>query len=258
MPLLLAARNAFRGRLKLLTANPLHGNSATLAGWALIAIFVVIVGIAASQTVLDNGTGIAPPPPSAQVVAAKAAPKADAVVAKPIVPKPPSPSVKEFTAQVAPKVDMTVSKPPSPTSGTATTSSTINDDVKDLETTAFRGHRYQVFVEKTSWTSAKAKCEAAGGYLACVGSAAENQFLYELIERQIGPGRIGIEKNRFWLGGEVVEGSWKWITGEPWHYAPNPVQVNGKDNYLRHCGSSWIPATIHPAFVGGFVCEWDR
>ena len=77
-----------------------------------------------------------------------------------------------------------------------------------LGVTEFAGHYYEVVTQKLTWDASKAAAEAAGGTLAIIGSAAENDFLAS----NMLSGRRGI-----WLGltDEKVEGEFVWIDGTP-------------------------------------------
>ena len=105
------------------------------------------------------------------------------------------------------------------------------------------GHFYKVFLEKISWTDAKAKCEQMSGSLTCIGSSEENEFIINLIETQIGQGVLGTADYKFWLGGHLQNGQWGWISGEPFTFAPTNV-VNPDQPCLRHAGASGLARTI--------------
>ena len=102
----------------------------------------------------------------------------------------------------------------------------------------FNGHYYRVVDESMYWDEAEAACEAEGGQLATINSAEEQAFIVELIEDT---GR----KYNYWLGGtdEGHEGTWTWVTGEPWSYSnwrkkqPDNGSIgNERDqNYLSIC-----------------------
>jgi hypothetical protein len=51
LPLLLAAWKAFRGKLKLTAGKPITGQGAVWLGCSFVAVFVIIVAIAASKTI---------------------------------------------------------------------------------------------------------------------------------------------------------------------------------------------------------------
>lgn len=88
------------------------------------------------------------------------------------------------------------------------------------------GHTYDaILAPGISWASAKAACEANGGYLATLTSAQENAFVEGLVAgnssfwvhdccNDLGP----------WLGGSQAPGSpepaggWAWLTSEAWSY----------------------------------------
>ncbi len=90
------------------------------------------------------------------------------------------------------------------------------------------GHRYELHKVSAGldWTSARDAAVAAGGYLATCATAAENAFVFALVNdvqawtlashgRSIGP----------WIGGFQAPGSpepaggWQWISGETWSVA---------------------------------------
>lgn len=77
----------------------------------------------------------------------------------------------------------------------------------------FNGHHYKIYDEAGYWSSAKASCEEKGGHLLTITSQEEQDFIEELIDSK------GIMKH-YWLGAtdEETEGTWKWITGEPWGF----------------------------------------
>ena len=146
----------------------------------------------------------------------------------------------------------------------------------------FNGHYYKLVNESILWTEAKSACEQMNGHLVTITSADEQKFIVSLIED------YGTKYN-FWLGGtdEGHEGTFTWITGEPWGYANwRKDQPNNKDsssdgdqNYLQLCcvskadtgryGKWWdmsnsglsVGYESHPYYkspdYSGYICEWD-
>ncbi len=127
------------------------------------------------------------------------------------------------------------------------------------------GHLYEpvLVTGGITWGDAKTAAEAAGGYLATITSAGENDFVYGLVSDSAywwhgqGP----------WLGGYQPEGSsepdggWTWVTGETWSYTnwnvgePNNM---GNENALHYVGSSNRWNDIHSAtLVNGYIIEFD-
>ncbi len=116
------------------------------------------------------------------------------------------------------------------------------------------GHSYQRFDTGMSWTSAKTACANLGGHLATITSQAENDWIWT---------NLGASGS-IWLGGtdSAVEGTWTWITGEPWNYSNwgsgQPDNSRGDQNYLDFWDGAlgkWDDdrdSTSH-----SFVCEWD-
>lgn len=115
----------------------------------------------------------------------------------------------------------------------------------------FNGKWYLVYLEKTTWTKAKQKCERAGGQLAVVPDAPTQAFMAEFGK--------GLE---LWIGAtdEKVEGLWVWVDGtEMKHKAwgrGQPVSGSRTENFLIIGGGGrWYDAPNDWACVG-YICEW--
>ena len=92
----------------------------------------------------------------------------------------------------------------------------------------YNGHSYYRSTGSMTWTDARQACANMGGYLVTVTSAAENNFIFNLWPS----GWIG-------LTDEVVEGQWRWVTGEPYSYSSwNPGEPNnaGNEDYVQFVG----------------------
>ncbi|MFM8358812.1 MAG: PQQ-binding-like beta-propeller repeat protein, partial [Verrucomicrobiota bacterium] len=98
------------------------------------------------------------------------------------------------------------------------------------------GHGYTVVraAQAVTWTTASALAANMGGYLACISSGAENEWVFGLAKASPhwldgGNGPVGP-----WLGGRQKEGSpgpavgWEWITGEPWSFTAWRVEPLGQ------------------------------
>jgi len=130
----------------------------------------------------------------------------------------------------------------------------------------FNGHSYQLYHMGISWHDAENKCEALGGHLVAITSSNENEAIIQWI-------RTSGMKDWYWLGGtdEVVEGDWRWITGEPWSFTYwDPIQpdnANGEEHYLettKYYDWRWndLPDSPYadghePLSAGGYICEWE-
>jgi hypothetical protein len=94
------------------------------------------------------------------------------------------------------------------------------------------GHYYEVIADFTGipWSEARADAESRvwqgqQGYLACITSAEENQFVFDLSVSSgvwypasiwyVGPWLGGFQES----GADEPEGGWTWVSGEPWNYA---------------------------------------
>jgi hypothetical protein len=69
----------------------------------------------------------------------------------------------------------------------------------------YNGHSYYRSTGSMTWTDARQACINMGGHLVTVTTAAENNFIFNLWPS----GWIG-------LTDEVSEGTWRWVTGEPY------------------------------------------
>jgi hypothetical protein len=137
------------------------------------------------------------------------------------------------------------------------------------------GHWYEPVAcpDGIRWSDAELEAELRGGYLATIGSAPENAFVFGLAnsteywfawgtERELGP----------WLGGQMdASGNWTWVTGEPWSYtnwAPGEPNFSDENRlqywYYTSPGPqpTWNNATDEGSLAGllpvhGYVIEFN-
>ena len=111
----------------------------------------------------------------------------------------------------------------------------------------YNGHSYYRSTGSMTWTDARQACANMGGYLVTVTTSAENNFIFNLWPS----GWIG-------LTDEVSEGTWRWVTGEPYTWGNwNPGEPNnaGNEDYVQFVGNGkWndLPNTSLP-----YVLEFD-
>ncbi len=117
----------------------------------------------------------------------------------------------------------------------------------------YNGNYYRLIKETRSWEAAKLYCEGMGGHLATISDEEE-----DLICRQLWKASGEWD---CWLGASdaVLEGSWQWVTGEPWVYSNfNASEPNGDtgENYLGyyHSDGTWNDDSLT---AGSFICEWE-
>lgn len=140
------------------------------------------------------------------------------------------------------------------------------------------GHAYEAVRASVTWSEANAAAVAAGGHLATIQSAAENQFVFNLVDVDIywkafnsgyswGP----------WLGGRQRAGSaeprggWEWVTGEPFEYTnwragepSNETSAGFQENSLEYFSMpsgkrapTWNDFYDHPSLrLNGYVVEY--
>lgn len=113
------------------------------------------------------------------------------------------------------------------------------------------GHKYQVFDIFMTWYEAKEYCESLGGHLATITSADEQAILNNA-------------DGNYWLGGtdNGSEGSWRWVTEEPWIYAnwfEGEPNNEGEEHYLTTWDDHYWNDLCEDSYEqGGFICEWDN
>jgi RNA binding exosome subunit len=129
------------------------------------------------------------------------------------------------------------------------------------------GHYYQRIDSTMNWHAAKAYCKSVGGYLATITSEGEHNFVYD---------NLVSNSPLSWIGAtdEAVEGTWEWVTGEPWDYtnwaSGEPNNCSGIEHYLMYRASGFwndlAGCNDRGCGCGGYgesysmstICEWDE
>ena len=123
------------------------------------------------------------------------------------------------------------------------------------------GQRRARIEVKCTWKEAKRACEMLGGHLATICSAEEMETVRDLLSRGL--------YDAYWLGAsdEREEGTWEWVTGEPFDYslwgANQPDDCGGVEDYLEAWGrgASWNDNNLYGTeneTGRGFVCEFEN
>lgn len=124
----------------------------------------------------------------------------------------------------------------------------------------FNGHVYALINRQMTWDAAEAFCEFYGGHLATITTAEENDFVIKLLKRH---GKLDCN---YMFGGtdRDSEGTWKWVTGEPFAYAPwhsgEPNGGTGENytdfytNYSQKGEFGWNDCNGNSRC---FICEWE-
>lgn len=152
------------------------------------------------------------------------------------------------TARATPPVDT-----PAPEATTGKQAQTKRPD----DAVAFGGHWYKVFFEDGSWHEKKARCEAMGGYLACIETDKEQEFIASLAD------------NHYLSLGATDEGqedTWVWINGAPFEYAcwmsGQPNNWGESEHYLAtYDEGDWVDVSVDGSdfwMPTGFICEWEQ
>lgn len=118
------------------------------------------------------------------------------------------------------------------------------------------GHSYKAVTvgAAVTWTEAEELAREQGGYLATITSAAENEFVFGLVNAPeffntqygAGPALGGFQQD----GAAEPAGGWTWLTGEPWDYSNwKPGEPNNgraregtEDRVAFYSGISRTPA----------------
>jgi hypothetical protein len=118
----------------------------------------------------------------------------------------------------------------------------------------FEGHAYLPGPVVGSRDEALAFCKANGAHLAAITSKKESDWVTETFSM------FGIP---VLLGGtdERKEGSWRWVTDEPWEFAnwgtDQPDNFQGRENSLAlMTGGKWVDLPADA--MGSFLMEWDK
>jgi len=139
------------------------------------------------------------------------------------------------------------------------------------------GHWYEPVAHGValSWTEAQTTAAGMGGYLATITSAAENAFVFSLVD-QAAYWHLDLDNNSSvgpWLGGSQADGSpepgdgWTWLNGEgaftftAWGLS-QPDNFGAVENRLHyHAGSTTRAATWNDAgdvpYPVSYVIEYN-
>ena len=119
---------------------------------------------------------------------------------------------------------------------------------KPKNTVKFGGHEYALIEEKVTWHVAKRRCEEMGGHLACLKSADEVAFGFDLYKR------FG---DLIWLGAtdEGKEGEWIWVDGSRISPAYVFTDRKGDANHLIFNDGKLMDGNAGARCA--FLCQWE-
>lgn len=144
------------------------------------------------------------------------------------------------------------------------------------------GHYYEPIASSVTWSEANAAAVQAGGHLATVQSAAENEFVFQLVNADRYWKDFGESTANWgpWLGGRQEisapepAGGWNWVTGESLSFTkwiggePNNQQLQSglQENSLHFFsspsgtrGSHWNDFFDDPVYrLNGYVIEYEE
>ncbi len=134
-----------------------------------------------------------------------------------------------------------------------------------LVTNSANGHTYKRFDAPSTLQQARTGCAARGAHLVTLTTQQENDFVVtQFVQDSV----------QAWLGAtdELVEGNWRWMTGEPWSFEnwnagePNDgVSYTSGEDYAavlavnagrwNDAGGPGLGATQN---LLSYICEWER
>ncbi len=134
------------------------------------------------------------------------------------------------------------------------------------------GHFYEAVLAPTTWSEAELAARERGGHLATISSAAENDFVFELVDSPefwTGFGGGFCCSWGPWLGGRREGNGFRWITDEPFSYSNwlpgEPNNSSGVENSLHFFADTtgsraptWNDFFDLPAWrLNGYVVEFE-
>jgi hypothetical protein len=117
---------------------------------------------------------------------------------------------------------------------------------------------YYLSKDSLDWHNAKADAERQGGFLACITGSNEWVEVNSLL------GTSTINQTKPWLGAsdESEEGTWSWVTGEPFEFSawrdgePSILGVKGEiESYLQIIKGGWNDAVSNSTYA--FIIEYE-
>ena len=150
-----------------------------------------------------------------------------------------------------------------PLSGTNNQSGNSSDS--GIEGQTFNGKEYRWIKERKTQEAAQAHAESLGGHLVVINSAAEDDFVYSMVNGAslsgLGTASDGGGVSYVWLGGNDAgsEGNWVWVNGEAFSYT-NWGRAE-PDNYFNQDGlamglENW-PEGRSGSSAFGLAGEWN-
>ena len=144
-----------------------------------------------------------------------------------------------------------------------------DEEIGRMPAESFEGHTYQLFYSMRSWEDAEAFCEAHGGHLVTINTAAEQRFLEKYLDAVevrasywIGLNSGKATKFTSWITGEPLDFT-KWAPGNPDRKKPESCGRIAAKSYQDHIGwtmgrGNWDDESKNYSHIAGFICEWEE
>ncbi len=115
------------------------------------------------------------------------------------------------------------------------------------------GHYYKYFSLPMTWDDAEAFCRGLGGHLVTISDAAENEAVHAMMLTN---------EAHIWMGGNdrETEGSFYWITGEPFIYTNWADGEPSNGGGIQHVVQMYVNGQWDDGYTTDaqpFVCEWE-
>lgn len=168
-----------------------------------------------------------------------------------------SATTTQSTTTTSATTSATTTQSTTTTSATTSATTTQPTTTESIQPAFYNGHAYTVYSETAdSWEEAKEFCEAAGGKLAVINDAEENEFVYKYMTE------CGFKSAYFGLSDPNKDGTWSWADGSEltysnWH-SGEPSSQNEMYGmyYYKFSDGTWNDG-VWGDNTTAFICEWE-
>ena len=168
-----------------------------------------------------------------------------------------SATTTQSTTTTSATTSATTTQSTTTTSATTSATTTQSTTTESIQPAFYNGHAYAIYSEAAdSWEEAKEFCEAAGGKLAVINDAEENEFVYKYMTE------CGFKSAYFGLSDPNKDGTWSWADGSEltysnWH-SGEPSSQNEMYGmyYYKFSDGTWNDG-VWGDNTTAFICEWE-
>ena len=168
-----------------------------------------------------------------------------------------SATTTQSTTTTSATTSATTTQSDTTTSATTSATTTQSTTTTSIQPAFYNGHAYAIYSEAAdSWEEAKEFCETAGGKLAVINDAEENEFVYKYMTE------CGFKSAYFGLSDPNKDGTWSWADGSEltysnWH-SGEPSSQNEMYGmyYYKFSDGTWNDG-VWGDNTTAFICEWE-